>query len=269
MTGKERVLAALNGEPFDVYPAANITSVATIDAMKYVKAFFPEAHTDGTKMADLAAVAHDLYGFDSVAPYFSIHLEAASLGCPVNWADRYTMPYVTKPPLHNLDEMNIPKDILNRPLLRQLLRACKILKKRYDGTVAVIGKVVGPWTLAYHLRGVENFLLDTTLEPKKARKAETAAGIINLIILILYPITRGGGNTTFILHTLIFCIIIRDANGVEAHRISPGGAGQSSSRWIMRREGDRNAKEYILSEHDDLEFGDCWLMACERIFNVR
>jgi len=180
MTGKERVLAALAGTPFDVYPAASITSVATIDAMKYTKAFFPEAHTDGAKMADLAAVAHDLYGFDSVAPYFSIHLEAASLGCPVDWADRYTIPYVTKPPLHNLDEISIPKDILDRPLLRQLLRACKILRKRYDGTVAVIGKVVGPWTMAYHLRGVENLLIDTILEPEKTRKAIEALSIISI-----------------------------------------------------------------------------------------
>lgn len=171
MTGRERVMAALEGKPFDVYPAASITSIATIDAMERGRAFLPEAHTDGVKMADLAAVAHDFYGFDSVAPYFSIHLEAASLGCPVNWADRFSIPYVTKPPLHSLDEIDIPKDIMNRPLLRQLLKACKILKKRYDGTVAVIGKVVGPWTMAFHLRGVENLLIDAILEPAKTRNA--------------------------------------------------------------------------------------------------
>lgn len=35
MTSKERVFAAINGLDFDVYPAVNPTSVATIDAMKF------------------------------------------------------------------------------------------------------------------------------------------------------------------------------------------------------------------------------------------
>ena len=105
MTGRERVLAALRGEPFDVYPAVSVTSVATIDAMEQSKCFFPGAHTDGVQMAALASVGHDAYGFDSVAPYFSIHLEAAALGCPIDWGDRFAMPHVVRPPLRDLDDL--------------------------------------------------------------------------------------------------------------------------------------------------------------------
>ena len=80
MTPKERVFAAINNMYFDVYPAINPTSVATVEAMKLSGAFFPEAHTDVRKMEALASVGHDVFGFDSVSPYFSILLVAFSLG---------------------------------------------------------------------------------------------------------------------------------------------------------------------------------------------
>ena len=85
MTSKERVFAVINGEDFDVYPALNPTSVATVDAMKISGAFFPEAHTDAKKMEALASVGHNKFGFDSISPYFSILLEASALGAEVDW----------------------------------------------------------------------------------------------------------------------------------------------------------------------------------------
>ncbi len=36
--------------------------------------------------------------------------------------------------------------------------------------MAVIGKVMGPWTLSYHLHGLEDFLAETLLEPDKVRR---------------------------------------------------------------------------------------------------
>lgn len=164
-------MAALRGEPFDVYPAVSITSTANLDAMEHCKSFFPGAHTNAAQMASLASAGRDIYGFDSVAPYFSIHLEAAILGCPVDWGSRFSMPRVTAPPLRRLDDLSLPRDFLGHPLAVQLLKACGILRRRYGGEVAVVGKVIGPWTLAYHLRGVENLLLDTILEPEKTRAA--------------------------------------------------------------------------------------------------
>lgn len=180
MTGRERVLAALRGEPFDVYPAVSITSVATTDAMERSRSFFPGAHTDGAQMAALASVGRDAYGFDSVAPYFSIHLEAAALGCPIDWGDRFTMPRVIHPPLRDLDGLSVPSDFLSRPQPAQLLKACQLLHRRCGDKAAVIGKVIGPWTLAYHLRGVENLLLDTILEPEKTRAAIEALAEVSI-----------------------------------------------------------------------------------------
>jgi [methyl-Co(III) methanol-specific corrinoid protein]:coenzyme M methyltransferase len=33
-----------------------------------------------------------------------------------------------------------------------------------------MGKVMGPWTLAYHMHGTQNFLLETILDPAKVRR---------------------------------------------------------------------------------------------------
>ena len=40
------------------------------------------------------------------------------------------------------------------------------------GEVAVVGKVFGPWTLGYHLFGVEEFLVNTILKPEAVRDRE-------------------------------------------------------------------------------------------------
>ena len=108
MTSMERVFAVINGDDFDVYPAINPTSVATVEAMKLSGAYFPAAHTDPEKMASLARVGRDVFGFDSVSPYFSILLEAAALGAEVDWGNIYEMPSVIKKPIKNPEEYEIP-----------------------------------------------------------------------------------------------------------------------------------------------------------------
>jgi [methyl-Co(III) methanol-specific corrinoid protein]:coenzyme M methyltransferase len=170
MNSAERVKAVLEGGEFDVFPAINPTSVATAEAMDLVRAFFPSAHTNAMEMAALAAVGHDVFGFDSVAPYFSVHLEAAALGAKVDWNDAANTPVIVKKPVKRIDDFNIPSNFLHRTEFQRLLKACEILKRKYSGRVPVIGKVVGPWTLAYNLYGVENLVLDTILEPEKTKQ---------------------------------------------------------------------------------------------------
>lgn len=167
MTSMERVFAVINGDDFDVYPAINPTSVATVEAMKLSGAYFPAAHTDPEKMASLARVGRDVFGFDSVSPYFSILLEAAALGAEVDWGNIYEMPSVIKKPIKNPEEYEVPKNFLDRAEFSGLIKVCSELKKRYKNEVPVIGKVIGPWSLAYHLYGVENLVLDMILEPEK------------------------------------------------------------------------------------------------------
>ena len=160
-------MAAIAGAHVDRFPAISPTSVATFESMRVSGAFFPSAHTDPEEMAALAAVGHDHFGFDSVAPYFSVHLEAAGLGAEVDWGDGNNTPRVVKRLFRRPGDCHLPASFLGRPGFQSLIKACRLLKKRYGNRVPIIGKVVGPWTLAYNLYGVENLILDTILEPVK------------------------------------------------------------------------------------------------------
>ena len=137
------------------------TSIACIDLMRQVGAFFPQAHTDSETMARLAMAGHTVLGCDVVMPLFSVCHEAAALGCNVNWGGPDAMPESGRPIWQTSDDIRLPGDLLSHPACRTPLEAIGLLKKRLGESVAVCGKVFGGWTLAYHLFGVENFLMGT------------------------------------------------------------------------------------------------------------
>ena len=170
MTPYERVMAAIDRKDFDVFPAINPTSIATVDSMRLANVYFPEAHFDPPKMAALASVGHEHFGFDSVMPYFSVHLEAAALGAQIDWRDANNTPQIITKPIKRVDEFELPSKFIQCAEFQKMLRAIRILKKKYAGKAPVIGKVVGPWTLAYNLYGVENLIIDIILEPEKTAR---------------------------------------------------------------------------------------------------
>jgi MtaA/CmuA family methyltransferase len=170
MSAKRRFLSGLFGGRVDRTPAGNPTSIATVELMEATGAYFPDAHLDPEKMAMLAAGGHDLLGYDTIAPIFSVQQEAAALGCDVDWGDRTNMPANTSSPYNSPEEIAIPADFLEHPSTRAALEAISLLQRRYGDRVAILGKVMGPWTLSYHLYGVQPFLEDTILEPEKVRR---------------------------------------------------------------------------------------------------
>ena len=166
MCSRERVLAAFNRKPCDKIPVINPTSLATIESMRLVNAYFPAAHTNSDAMAALAAVGYDTLGFDSITPYFSVHVEAAALGCNVDWGKADSWPRVIEKQGAKLDDFIMPANFLDRKPVKAVLTAIKTLKKKYGSRAAIVGKVIGPWTLAYHLYGTANLLLAMILEPQ-------------------------------------------------------------------------------------------------------
>jgi [methyl-Co(III) methanol-specific corrinoid protein]:coenzyme M methyltransferase len=120
---------------------------------------FPEAHLDPRAMADLALAGWDVLGFDTVMPEYSVVQEAAALGAEVDWGDRYRMPDVKEFPKADFADIEIPADFLEKPSCRVVLDAISTLRREVGGRVAIWGKVMGPWTLSYHMAGTQNFLL--------------------------------------------------------------------------------------------------------------
>jgi [methyl-Co(III) methanol-specific corrinoid protein]:coenzyme M methyltransferase len=171
MTGRERVLAALGREPVDRTPACNPTSVATVELMDLVEAPFPEANRDPALMARLAATGHTELGFDTIMPVFSIIQESSALGCDMQWEQKDNWPTVrmSKPIWRDADDIVIPDNLLTHRDTACVLDAIRILKKEYGEEAAIIGKTMGPWTLAYHCFAVEPFLLLSLDDPGKTK----------------------------------------------------------------------------------------------------
>jgi MtaA/CmuA family methyltransferase len=144
-------------------PAGNPTSIACVELMKSCGAFFPEAHLNPRAMADLAMAGHEIAGFDTVMPEFSVHQESAALGCEVDWGSPERMPDAKNAPYADFSAITIPEAILEKPSLRTVLDAIVLLRREAGGRVGIIGKVMGPWTLSYHLAGTQNFLLHVGL----------------------------------------------------------------------------------------------------------
>ncbi len=171
MRPRERVLAALAGEPIDRPAAVCPTSIATESLMDLVDAPFPTAHRDPDLMTRLAETAYTEAGFDSIMPAFSIVQESAALGCDVDWADKTNWPTCVGSLAKSADEIRIPDDVLEHPDARCVLESLRQLKHRWGDEVALIGKTMGPWTLAYHVFGTQPFLLMTLDDPDGVKRS--------------------------------------------------------------------------------------------------
>ncbi|MDA1256625.1 MAG: MtaA/CmuA family methyltransferase [Chloroflexi bacterium] len=167
MTPRERVMNALAGLPVDRTPVSNPTNVATVELMDLVDAPFPDACRDPELNARLAATGYTDLGFDSVQPYFTIIQESSALGCEMQWEQKDNWPTVrmTNPIWKGEADVKIPADFLEHRDTRSVTGAIEILKREFGDEVAIIGKSMGPWTLAYHVFGVETFLLMTIDDP--------------------------------------------------------------------------------------------------------
>jgi len=176
MTSKQRFMAALHGEPVDRPPAASIVSAISYELMDIVGAHFPEANTEPEPMATLAAGVHDVLGYDSVMPIFSIAQEATALGCNVDWSDEDMMPTPTDAPWANREvEIKLPdgffESFLDDKYVSCAIEAIRLLKKHFGDEVMILGKVMGPWTLSYHAYNVQEFLLDTLIDPDRVNRS--------------------------------------------------------------------------------------------------
>jgi len=147
----------------------NAVSIATVHLMEATGCWFPDAHLEPDVMAGLAAAGHELLGYDTIAPVFSVQHEAAALGCQVDWGRRDLMPDVVGRRYTQAEEIQVPADFLQHPACVVVLEALSRLRRRYPD-VALIGKVFGPWTLAYHLFGVEPFLIMTLDDPPQVHE---------------------------------------------------------------------------------------------------
>lgn len=168
LTPRQRFLAALSGDAVDRAPVACPTSIVTLEMQERADAWFPEAHHDAAAMARLALAGHTICGYDTVFPVFGAgSQEAAALGVPVKWGSRNALPAIAGHIWDHPDQIEIPEDFLDKPTVRTVLEAIRILRDTVGDEVAIIGKIYGPWSLAYHTFGLQGFLIDTIRDPER------------------------------------------------------------------------------------------------------
>ncbi len=173
MTPRERVMNALEGKPVDRPPVSNPTNVATVELMDMTDAPFPDACREPELAARLAATGRTELGFDSVMPYFTIIQESSALGCEMQWEEKDNWPTVRmfNPIWKGPDDVHIPSGFLEHRDNVAITKSIEILKQELGNEVAIIGKTMGPWTLAYHVFGVESFLLMSVDDPDMVLRA--------------------------------------------------------------------------------------------------
>ena len=177
MGPKRRFLTALLGGVADRTPVGNVVSVITQDLMATADAWFPVAHLDAETMAALAATSYEVLGYDTVMPVFSVTQEAAALGCEMEWGNPEMMPGVTSHPFSMADDareghqFSIPPGWMEEPPIQAVLDALCLLRQALGDRVVIVGKVMGPWTLSYHMMGVEEFLVSTIKDPARAQRS--------------------------------------------------------------------------------------------------
>ena len=163
--------AVFNGRKGERPPVGNPTSIVCHGLMDAAGVSFPEAHLDPDAMAELALAGHEVLGFDTVMPEYSVQQESAALGAEVDWGDRDRMPDNKNFLYEDFADVVIPEDLLEKPSIKVVLEALSILRRHVGGKVAILGKVMGPWTLSYHMAGTQNFLLQIGLgETEKVKK---------------------------------------------------------------------------------------------------
>ena len=162
----------------------------------------PEVHLDAEKLVTLCAASHELFGFDGVTFILNYFNEPAALGCSMNWGGPAELPVYTSHPWQHIEQATIPADLLDRPPISTYLEGLRIAKKRYGHEVAVLGKVMGPFSMAQVMHGVENVMLGLTDNPELIRQfLEICASI------------------------LVRCANAQFEQGIDALAIGEGGAG--------------------------------------------
>jgi MtaA/CmuA family methyltransferase len=175
MNAVDRFLRVVTGQPVDRAPVVGVTSVVTVDLMRQVGTRWPDAHHDPEQMARAGAAAHVLCGLESVKVPFDMAVEAGALGADIDYGAEATLPKIRTAPFGTPEEFAFGDDLLTRGRFPVVLEAVRLARKQYGDTVPVVSSMLGPFTIAGCLFGVEALLIWMIEEPEKVQAVMTTA----------------------------------------------------------------------------------------------
>jgi len=168
MTPRERVLAALRRERLRPVPVGAVTQSATLAQMDALGVRWPQAHREAEQMAALADGARTILGFEMVRAPFDQTIEAELFGAAVALGNAFHLGTVRVFPFR-LDQPRpaVPDFATGRA--RAVTEALGILKRRAGEEAAVIGGLVGPFTLVCQLAGLTEVVMASLRKPDTVR----------------------------------------------------------------------------------------------------
>jgi MtaA/CmuA family methyltransferase len=166
MTGRERVIAMIEGREVDHLPLMPITMMF---AAAQIGEPYKEYVTDHRVLAEAQIFTAKKFGFDYVSVISDPAREATDLGAAIEWFD-------DQPPAINeqkalltdksvLEQMSIP-DPLASGRMHDRVKGVALLKEKVGDELLVEGWVEGPCAMAADLRGINHLMLDFHDDPE-------------------------------------------------------------------------------------------------------
>lgn len=166
MTGKERVLAALAGQPADHLPCMPITMMFAADT---AGVSYREYASNGEVLARAQLLTAEQYGSDCVSAISDPAREASDLGAAVEWFDNQPPAIIESRALlrdkSSLALLRLP-DLTAPGRMRDRLNAIRLLAGSAGADKIVEGWVEGPCALSADLRGLNTLMLDFYDDPE-------------------------------------------------------------------------------------------------------
>ncbi len=166
MNSRQRFLAAMNGEKPDQPPVAHVAALTTVELQDATGCRMPQVHHDPECQARLLAANHDVLGFDAVSFIINYFGEPAALGVEINWGNSAQLPAFTSHPWQRAEDASVPGDLLDRPPVSTYLETLRIAKRRCGDRMAILGKVMGPFSMTQVMCGIEKVMMATIEDPE-------------------------------------------------------------------------------------------------------
>ncbi len=165
MTGRQRVLALLDGHPVDHLPLMPITMMfaAAIAEVKY-----RDYVTDYRVLCQAQVATSRKFGFDHVSVISDPARDASDLGAEIAWFDNQPPAIVEDRSLladkSKLGGLSAPAPLAAKRMLDRVQAVAWL--HRYAGREKIVeGWVEGPCAMAADLRGINALMLDFTDDP--------------------------------------------------------------------------------------------------------
>jgi len=166
---KEAVLKILAGQKVDIIPVLSVCQYATYELMEKTGAYWPEAHYDAEKMAQLAVAGSTILGLDAVRVPFCQTVEPEAYGASIHEGGVSHIPSIEKNPYNLQDIPEVPEDFLNKGRIPVVLNAIKKLKSQVGKNTVIMGSIVGPFSVAASLLGIGPLLKASLRTPEKIK----------------------------------------------------------------------------------------------------